>query len=196
MFAAVAGGGSSEPARTAEVVAERHDAERDGDDAVTDRRDLLGGGLREIHDAARDERPAVVDLHADGLPVLLVRHVHDRAERQRAVGGGDFLGPERLARGRRQPVELLPVPRRQATLASFRLSDRLGGRAGRAGCRGERKTREKEKISLKVNAARRGLLFRPGPLRASRRRRPRGPSRGSGRSRSRGTRPPAPARGR
>ena len=78
--------------------------------------DLRGGRLREVDDPSGDEGAAVVDPHADGLPVLLVRHVDDRPEGEGPVGGGDPLRPEGLAAGRRQAGELGAVPRGEAVL--------------------------------------------------------------------------------
>ena len=153
-----------------EVFPERHDAERDGDDAVAHGSDLGGGGLREVDDPPRDERPAVVHLDAHGLPVLLVRDLDEGAERQRAVRGGDLLGPERLAGSGGQAVELLPVPRRQPALDGCRGSG--SGKAARTSSpkestntrQGETEDEEGDFFEVKRDG-RRGGATRVGPHR-------------------------------
>ncbi len=47
---------------------------------------------RQIDDAAADERPAIVDPHHHRLAVALVGDAHHRAERQRAMRGGQAAG--------------------------------------------------------------------------------------------------------
>ena len=96
--------------------------------------DFFSSGAGKVNNAPAHKRAPVVDLHANGPPVPFVHDVHDRPERQRAVCGGDLLGPERLARSRRQTVEFLPIPGREPLLAATRSGGCLGGGLRGTGC--------------------------------------------------------------
>src|SRR5262245_50800050 len=50
-------------------------------DAATDHAELLGGRLRDVDDAALDERSAVVDAHRHRAAGLQLRDAHPRTER-------------------------------------------------------------------------------------------------------------------
>src|SRR4051812_44518092 len=71
--------------------------------------DFLGGGERDVDQAAADERPAVVDPDDDAEAVGDVGDPELRSERQGAVGGGEAVGIEALAAGGAVAGELAPV---------------------------------------------------------------------------------------
>ena len=66
----------------------------DLDRAFAERRESLERVVGKIDHAAVDERSALVDADRHRLPVLDVRHLHDGAERQRAVRGDEAIGLE------------------------------------------------------------------------------------------------------
>src|SRR4029077_8738135 len=51
----------------------------------------FGGGRRDVDDAAANERAAVVDAHRHRASRIDVGDAQPRPERQRAVGGGQFV---------------------------------------------------------------------------------------------------------
>ena len=50
------------------------------------------GGRRDIDDAAAHEWPAVIDRNNDGASIAVIGDAHPRAEGQRAVSSGQFVG--------------------------------------------------------------------------------------------------------
>src|SRR5262245_56206403 len=73
------------------------DLELDLRDTLAGDSELVGGAVRDVDDAAVDERTAVVDPNRHGLTGGHVGHAHLGAERQRAVRGGQLVLVELLA---------------------------------------------------------------------------------------------------
>src|SRR5262249_61434135 len=77
----------------------------------------FGGGRRHVDHAAANERAAVVDAHRHRAPRIDVGDAQPRPERQRAVGGGQFVLVELLAaRG----VWVVAVEARKPVACAFR----------------------------------------------------------------------------
>ena len=74
-----------------------------------DEADLAGGGFGYVDQAATGEGAAIVDADHHRFAAFRVGHADFAAERQRAVGGGQFVGVEALAVRRAAPGQFVPV---------------------------------------------------------------------------------------
>lgn len=74
-----------------------------------DEADLAGGGFGYVDQAATGEGAAIVDPHHHRFAAFRVGHADFAAERQRAVGGGQFVGVEAFAARRAAPGQFIPV---------------------------------------------------------------------------------------
>src|ERR1700730_1709119 len=93
------------------------DVDLDLRDAFSGDAERFGGGRRDVHDAAANERAAVVDADGDRASRIDVGDAQSRPERQRAVGGGQFVLVELLAaRG----VRVVAVEARKPIAPAFR----------------------------------------------------------------------------
>src|SRR5262245_39078577 len=93
------------------------DVDLDLGDALAGDAERFGGGCRHVDYAAANERAAVVDAHRHRAPGIDVGDAQPRPERQRAVGGGQFVLVELLAaRG----VWVVAVEARKPIACAFR----------------------------------------------------------------------------
>src|SRR5262244_4398294 len=93
------------------------DVDLDLGDAFAGDAQRFGGGRRDVHDAAANERAAVVDAHRHRASGIDVGDAQPRPERQCAVGGGQFVLVELLAaRG----VRVVAVEARKPIARAFR----------------------------------------------------------------------------
>jgi hypothetical protein len=79
--------------------------------AARDESELPGRLVGQIDDPITAERAAIVDPDVHGPSAPEVGDPHDRAERQRAVRGGQRMHVEALTARRALPVVRLPIPR-------------------------------------------------------------------------------------
>jgi hypothetical protein len=98
------------------------DVNLDLGDAFAGDAQRFGGGRRDVHDAAANERAAVVDAHRHRASRIDVGDAQPRPERQCAVGGGQFVLVELLAaRG----VRVVAVEARKPVARAFRTGGRF-----------------------------------------------------------------------
>ena len=79
--------------------------------------DLFRGGMREIEDAAFDERTPIVDSHRDAFSVVEIGDLDDGLKRKSAMRGGEFFHVVDLAGGGALSVIWNAVPARDSGLS-------------------------------------------------------------------------------
>src|SRR5579863_144074 len=83
----------------------------------------LRSTVREVDDAARYDRSAVIDPDNDGFAVVQVGHLHITSDGKCEVGSGHIVHFVRFAAGGRFAFELVPVPRSRADLIRLGFAD-------------------------------------------------------------------------
>ncbi len=103
-------------ARAAQRAVRRHVDEVHFDLGVVGQVEAIGGGFRQIDDAALGVRPAIVDAHHQLTPVGQVGDTNIARDRQGRVRRGQAVGIELLAQRGGVAVGFFAIPGRQAGL--------------------------------------------------------------------------------